>query len=314
MKQLSYILTFSLFLGSCAAPNSAEERQAESPVQFTAERTPFSGEFNQYWYAGKAELNSYELEQARYGEIHRGHAVLIFVTEDFSASKQVKLDYPGGAGEDKVPIMKLNFTKKFNTGIYPYSLMSSVFTPVDLKQNPHTLKTSMSGQEWCGHVFQQLNLRKDHYQSRGYSYFESEGDLEEKLPKVLLEDELWTRIRLQPSDLPQGEVKLVPGSFYTRLRHKPSDPQSAELSLTEADGIATYTIKYPDSGRSLSIQFQASFPHQILGWEETLRSGYGASARPLTTKARLKKSLRAPYWSQNNVADLPLREALGLPQ
>ena len=45
--------------------------------------------FNKYWYAGEAELNSYTLSQARYGENHEGEAVLIFVTEDFSKSKYV---------------------------------------------------------------------------------------------------------------------------------------------------------------------------------------------------------------------------------
>jgi len=35
-------------------------------------------EFKKYWYAGKAELTHYHLEQARYGEIHSGDAVLIW--------------------------------------------------------------------------------------------------------------------------------------------------------------------------------------------------------------------------------------------
>ena len=35
-------------------------------------------EFNAYWYAGKAEITSYSLQQARYGELRDGHAVLIF--------------------------------------------------------------------------------------------------------------------------------------------------------------------------------------------------------------------------------------------
>ena len=50
-----------------------------------------SQEFKDYWYSGEAELTRYELEQARYGEIHRGDAVLIFVTEDFRTDKQVKV-------------------------------------------------------------------------------------------------------------------------------------------------------------------------------------------------------------------------------
>ena len=98
-----------------------------------------AAEFGDYWYQGKAELTSYDLEQARYGEIHPGHAVLIFVTEDFSRSKHVKLDRPQSAGDDAVKVLKLNFMKKFNTGIYPYSMMSSMFTPIDLARCRHEL-------------------------------------------------------------------------------------------------------------------------------------------------------------------------------
>ncbi len=57
-------------------------------------------QFGDYWYQGKAELTSYDLEQVRYGEKREGEAVLIFVTEDFSKSKQVKLDNPNQAGDD----------------------------------------------------------------------------------------------------------------------------------------------------------------------------------------------------------------------
>ncbi len=78
--------------------------------------------FEKIWYAGKAEVSSYILQQARYGEIRNGEAVLIFVTEDFSSDKLVKLDEPEKAN-DKVRVLKMNMTKKFVTGIYPYSMM-----------------------------------------------------------------------------------------------------------------------------------------------------------------------------------------------
>src|SRR5205085_4020736 len=133
-----------------------------------------SEELRKYWTQGKAEITRYKLTQSRYGELHDGEAVLIFVTEPFSRSKQVKLDDWEHAGSDAVEVLKLNFVKKFVTGVYPYSLMLSTFTPVDAAQSPRVLKTSMSAQEWCGHVFGQLNLRGNHYDSAGFSYFESE--------------------------------------------------------------------------------------------------------------------------------------------
>ena len=45
----------------------------------TIER-PTVDQFNDYWYAGDAELTRYALQQVRYGEVHEGDAVLIFVT------------------------------------------------------------------------------------------------------------------------------------------------------------------------------------------------------------------------------------------
>lgn len=65
--------------------------------------------FNQYWYDGNAEITSYKLSQVRYGEIHEGRAVTIFVTEDFLPEKQVKADYQN---EKNIPVLKLNSTKK----------------------------------------------------------------------------------------------------------------------------------------------------------------------------------------------------------
>ncbi|MFT7421050.1 MAG: hypothetical protein ACI9QN_001976, partial [Arcticibacterium sp.] len=104
-----------------------------------------------YWYAGDAEITSYSLEQARYGEMHEGKAVLIFVTEPFSKKSWTKADNPKSKD---LPALKLNFTKEFSTGIYPYSLMTSTFYPVDGSSG--SLKISSSSQEWCGHTFREL--------------------------------------------------------------------------------------------------------------------------------------------------------------
>lgn len=45
--------------------------------------------FRRSWFSGEAELNRYRLSQARYGELHEGEAVLIFVTEEFLPQEQV---------------------------------------------------------------------------------------------------------------------------------------------------------------------------------------------------------------------------------
>ena len=115
-----------------------------------------------YWYQGKAELTSYELDQARYRDNHPGEVVLIQVTEDFLTDKQVKNDHY--KNPNSIPILKTNLMKKFTTGLYDYSIMNSVFTSVDPAYGIKTLKTTFSSQDWCGQSFLQANLRNKQYE------------------------------------------------------------------------------------------------------------------------------------------------------
>ncbi|MGK7391184.1 MAG: hypothetical protein ACNS60_12585 [Candidatus Cyclobacteriaceae bacterium M2_1C_046] len=262
--------------------------------------------FNDYWYAGKAEIASYKLKQARYGEIHDGHAVLIFVTEDFSREKHVKLDNPQQAEEDRVKVMKLNFMKNFNTGIYPYSIMMSVFSPVYEDVAP--LKLSMSSQEWCGHVFTQMNNNDQSYDIRQFSYFESEGDRDYSIEAGFTEDEIWNRIRLDYQSLPEGEITIIPGLIMTRLLHKELEPVSAVAELKSSADTLVYNVKYQDD-HALRIKFSKDFPHHIYGWEEEL---IGIDGRQLTTSAQLMDTMAIDYWTKNKTKYTYLRDSLNL--
>ncbi len=250
-------------------------------------------EFADYWFSGVAEISSYELQQARYGEIRQGNAVFVFVTEPFSEAKQVKLDYPENMGEDNVAVMKLNAIRKFNTGIYDYSMMTSVFTPIALAQHPRTFKTTTSIQEWCGHTFTQFNLKGNQYEIKGFSYFESESDISKKVSAELLEDEIWTRIRIQPNSVPTGTLEVIPSSFYVRLQHTPIIPARATIKKVQREATTEYTIEYLHQNRTLTISVEQVFPYKILGWTEDNGDG-------LITKATLKKTILSPYWQQNS--------------
>ncbi|MFT4737468.1 MAG: hypothetical protein ACI8QD_000903 [Cyclobacteriaceae bacterium] len=264
--------------------------------------------FSKYWYAGEAEITSYELQQARYGELRKGHCVMVFVTEPFSRAKQVKLDRASQSSEN-VTVMKLNFIKKFNTGIYPYSMMTSSFVPVSFDKYPDAMKVTTSSQEWCGHTFTQLNLDDDAYRFREFSYFESEGDREVELEVDWLEDELWQRIRLDPSGLPLGQISILPSTMYARLGHKSPVALSAMATLSVKQSIADdakeiyeYKLNYPD--RTLAIRFEKDFPYAIVGWEETYQG--------LTTTASIIRRIKSPYWQKNANKDEYLRTELGI--
>ncbi len=300
------LISSSVLLSCVDRTNASNKEIALEEVKAPTPKKELSEDFKAYWYAGKAEITSYKLEQARYGQIRDGHAVLIYVTEPFLPEKQVKADRdnPGN-----VSVLKLNATKKYLTGIYPYSVMSSTFYPV--YDNQHAIKTSLSMQEWCGHVYSQINNREQ-FEFTSHSYFETEADQEITLEKNLLENEIWNKIRINPSDLPTGNLKVIPSLEYVRLRHKKLKAYDATAKLTAQNGISTYELTYPELERTLSINFTSDFPYTIESWSEDFKSGFGPGAKTLTTKASKMKSLNTPYWGQNGNEHLILRDSLGL--
>jgi len=288
------------------ATGSSQDLAINDESSSASVKKPLSDEFKKYWYAGEAEISSYELEQVRYGELREGKAVLVFVTEPFLKEQQVKAD---GNSLDNIPVLKLNSTKNYLTGIYPYSIMTSSFYPVD--DAGHATKISFSAQEWCGQVYAQLNNREK-FELEAHSYFESEGDQQLKLDKSVLEDELWNKIRVNPSDLPIGQVEIIPSMEYIRLSHKEFKSYSAEITLSEKEGLKTYQVRYPELERTLKINFNSAFPHRIETWSDSFKSGFESKAKIMTSTATRIKTLNTPYWRQNSNSFLPLRDTLGL--
>lgn len=280
--------------------NIAETDKAELPAK------PIAEDFKKYWYAGDAEITSYELEQARYGQIRKGKAALIFVTEDFLPNRQVKAD---NWSKTNVPVLKLNATKNFNTGIYPYSIMSSTFYPV--ANNMNAIKVTTSMQEWCGQIYTQLNNREQ-FEIKAHSYFEGEEDKDFTLEKTALENQIWQQIRIDPKSLIVGETKMIPSFEYTRLKHVEIKAYNAKATLSNSGDQTIYTIEYPALNRTLTINFNTVFPHEINSWEETFKSGYGPNAKMLTTKATKIKHIKTPYWRQNATKFESMRKDLGL--
>ncbi|MEZ4811304.1 MAG: septum formation inhibitor Maf [Allomuricauda sp.] len=310
---LLFIASFTLFLGckEHSSPQSTLELAQNSGQDAKAQsekppKRPLSEEFKNYWYAGNAEITSYKLEQARYGEIRDGHAVLIYVTEPFLPEEQVKADKNGA---NTISVLKLNSTKKFITGIYPYSIMGSTFYPVH--DNQHAIKTSLSVQEWCGHVYSQINNREK-FEFVSHSYFEGEADQNRSLEKENLENEIWTKIRINPNGLSVGALKMIPSLEFLRLRHKELKAYAAVAQMTTENGITTYSITYPDLDRTLNINFTSAFPYTVESWSEDFQSGFGPNAKKMTTRATKLKSMKTAYWGQNGNKDQVLRDSLGI--
>ena len=295
MQRILFVLL--IILSSCVDASKEQNALTLEQINYKNTSRTLSKAFKKYWFAGNAEITSYTLSQSRYGELRSGDAVLIYVTEDFLPNIQVKANKPE---ENSVKVLKLNATKNFNTGIYPYSIMQSTFQPLYTKSQP--LKISASIQEWCGHVYAQLNKKYNTYRYTGHSYFEGEADSQMDLPQHFTENEIWTTIRMNPEELPQGNFKMIPALEYLSLKHKSVQSYHATGILTDNK----YSLFYPKLNRKLIITFNTSFPYEILKWEEHFR----ADDEQFITKAIKKKSIKSPYWQKNKNKDSIWRKTL----
>ncbi|MGM0635412.1 MAG: septum formation inhibitor Maf [Bacteroidota bacterium] len=262
-----------------------------------------SDEFKNHWFDGKAEISSYELVQNRYGEQRKGEATLIFVTEDMNPQKQVKSDQPGN---DDKKVLKLNLTKDFYTGIYPYHIMESTFFPLENSQYP--LKISASIQEWCGQSYMQMNNRGK-FEIERHSYFEKIGDQQIQLKATLTENGLWSVLRIRPKKIDTTITEMIPSFEYLGLQNLETKAYQVEIEQQEDKAELTTTINYPELERSLSITQVNRFPYLMKSWEETF---FDESGNRLQTIAKFKKKMRVDYWNKNKRKDLHLRDSLEL--
>ena len=257
----------------------------------------------QYWFEGLAEINSFRISQSRYGEMRDGESVILFVTEDFSPDLRTKADE---SSEDNVSVLKMIRIKRFGTGIYDYSVMTSTFFP--FSEGLTSLKVSMSAQDWCGHSYMEV-LNKNGLQADYYSYFAKERLKNEKLGEVYLEDDIWSWIRLRNKSLPVGSYQFVPSLEYLSLFHKEVKAYEAHTELEVLSDYSLYTIFYTDLERTLSISFENEAPYSISGWAETYNDGDG---KPAISSGELMHQMKTDYWNKKSNADSVYHKELKL--
>jgi len=232
--------------------------------------------FDDFWHDGKAELNGYSLRLSRYGQVRQGTAVMIFVTEPFSTSKRVKVNDARANPADTFDALKLNLVRDFQTGIYDYNTMTSVFVH---SSDFSPSKISFTSAEWCGQVYSEQVFGSRDIRSTYYSYFEdesSDGKIEYANGGVV-EDNLFILLRgLRGDYLSPGasrEVRLLPSSISTRLWHKKLAWTTATIHRAHGTARTTvpagsfdvtrYTVKIGD-GRTGSFDIESAYPHRII--------------------------------------------------
>lgn len=280
-------------------------------LTFTPKRSAgASSAFWQTWGDGKAELSGYTITTMRYGQPRKGKTVLIYVNEPHDRRTRIKDDR--AQGDIKLNVLKLNHTLIFDTGIYPYSVMTSVFSPVDVydkrpRFNPS--KITLSAQEWCGHVYHKVAPMAGSMRSALRSYFASEGETEETIKVrdgALYEDALLIQLRELDGAFNGGRDwagQLVPTLWATRKAHTALRPVDATITRSEVQvggkAATRFTLKH--SGITRTIDVEKAAPRRILGW----KSSDGEVATIL-------KTARLPYWSLNGNGQESYRAQLGL--
>jgi hypothetical protein len=272
-------------------------------------------DFWKHWGDGKAELDGYALTQPRYGEVRQGTAVLIFVTEDFSDSLRVKADPGKHPASDVYPVLKINFVRDFQTGIYDYNLLTSTFLRTESAFA--VAKISFSSQEWCGHVYQQLLPRGSEVVGVSHSYFDGEADASLQLPLPdggVFEEQIPALVRgLRGDFVAPGQSKSVPflpSAMRARLEHQRQRWGEAtirrsagtEITASALGKIQAYLVTVEEKGGPSTVwSVEAAAPHRIVSWKSSTGDA-----------GRLLGSTRLPYWELHDNGGEKYLKQMGL--
>jgi hypothetical protein len=248
----------------------------------------------------------YEAITPRYGHLRRSELALVYVTEPFSRRTLIKDDDARGA--DRMDVLKLNVSERFQTGVYPYSVLTSVFCPTDAIRSERfsPAKITLSAQEWCGHVYLGVWPDEDAYALRGMSYFASEGEVDDRVQTpadALYEDALLIQLRELDGPFHGGrdwEGALVPALWRNRRAHRPLAPVSARITRREIDrDLLRFSLE--SEGFTRTFDVERGGDRRVVGWS----SSDGA-------RTRLLRSTRMAYWSLHGPGDEARRAEFGL--
>ncbi len=304
-------------LAACALSGSAGAAAAA--------RRAIEPDFSTYWHDGRAELDGYRLNVFRYGRPRVGRGVLVYVTEPFSESRHVKVDDPKKNPSDTFDALKLNLVRRFQTGIYDYNTMVSLFTK---SADFMPVKITFTSAEWCGQVYEHLDFAGGRLSGRFDSYFEGESaERSLDVPRdAIAEDDLFILLRgLRGPYLKAGEKRTVPfltSPFYRRLAHQGLMWSSATLErLASAETVRVpagtfatdvYVVRTGDH-RQGRFHVEHAYPHRIVRWSWKADAANG-QASPLggTDSGELTGTERLQYWKLHDPGDEKHLAHLGL--
>lgn len=249
---------------------------------------------------------------------------MITVTEPFSAAKRVKANDPSQNPADTFEALKLNLVRSFQTGIYDYHTMISLFVR---SRDFSTVKVAFSCSEWCGQVYEEQAFGPRAVSGFLRSYFEDEsGPINLPMrPGGIAEDDLFLLLRgLRGDYLPAGRSRSVPilqSPFATRLTHRPAGWVAAEIARSrEPVRVSVPAGYFPailylvrlENGRSGRFWIEEAYPHRILKWSWTAPREARGMAGDGVDEGELERSTRLPYWQLNGPGGERYLRGMGL--
>lgn len=252
---------------------------------------------NEYWFRGKAEVNFYQSNIMRYGTPRETKDVVhILVTEKHDPGLLVKADNWQRPG--LLNMLKFNYVVNYQTGIYNYhQLMSVFFDQADLR----TAKMTFGSQEWCGNSFKEMVNFKGKSSLTFNTYWDGQGNgkFEVNFPEdLVLYDALPVQLRMLKFKTGLiAKIQMLPTQFSSKISRP--NPEEAVISVKSRDTIqvragefACYRVEVAHSKGVDRLWFEAQFPHRLLLWEAF--SG---------NRFELIESKNLAYWQLNKPGD-----------
>lgn len=253
---------------------------------------------------GIAEIARFTGTVQRYGVMRNATLDLITVYEPWNPGQDVKSESRSNAYA-----LKQNQVLSYNTGVYPYRQMNSLFWNAE---NQAFIKASMTSQEWCGQTFKELRTVAGKLRFFFNSYWEGEASgtrfLEpQKDPnRAFLYDELPLLVRSE--NLPTGSIKLFPmlmssqvKSPYWDIGNEKVNPGFIEATIERnreeaaQPGFEVVSVHFELGGKNRVDRFYIDENRRLIKWE---RNDGGVFT--------LTSTHRAKYWELNGPgAQLP---------
>ena len=268
-------------------------------VDVAAQTSPGWLQNETYWGDGKAEFNTYDAQEIRYGQPRASEVVHIFVREPFSRDELVKAE--PGSKASTYPVLKLNQILHVPTGIYVYQQMHSAFWRVS---DGVLIKATLTSNDGCGNTYKELRALTGwrawtgagwEYEWRTYWEGMSSGTTTVRAPKMaFFYDELPMRVRTLDFSRRNGELACSVA---------PSMINSKKDSVAFADARIRWSGDAPGEFVSVTVEragvpkpdtfiLEHKPPHRLREW----RKSDGGSLR-------LRQTLKIDYWNYNKPGD-----------